>query len=247
MNAVVLFGTGVVAGVVSVVVSLASVISYPALLALGLPPVAANVTNTVALTFTGLGSTLGSRRELVGMRGTVLRLAVMSTLGGATGAALLLLLPGRAFELVAPVLVAGASVVLLVQPRLRDRLRLHPRGMTPWTLAALACAAVYTGYFGAAGGILTLVVLGSVLDAPLVRLNAVKNALAGFANGVAALGFVAFGPVDWGAVVPLAAGFLAGGAVGPAVARRIPDGVLRVVVAGCGVSVAAVLAWRTYR
>ena len=248
MSAVLLlFGTGVVAGVVSVVVSLASVISYPALLALGVPPVAANVTNTVSLVFTGMGSTLGSRRELGGLGRTVLRLAAVTALGGATGAALLLLLPGRAFELVAPVLVAGASVLLWLQPRLRERLPLHPRGMTPSTVLALYAAAIYTGYFGAAGGILTLVVLGSILEVPLVRLNAVKNAIAGFANGVAALGFVVFGPVDWSAVVPLAAGFLLGGWLGPSVARRLPEDVLRALVAGCGVTVALVLAWRTYR
>lgn len=247
MSGGLLFVVGVVAGVVSVVVSLASVISYPALLALGVPPVAANVTNTVSLVFTGVGSTFGSRRELAGMRGTVLRLAVVTALGGATGAVLLLALPGRAFEVVAPVLIAGASILLWLQPRLRERFPLHPRGMTPQTMLALYCAAIYTGYFGAAGGILTLVVLGSVLEAPLVRLNAVKNAIAGFANGVAALGFVVFGPVDWSAVVPLAAGFLLGGRLGPSVARRLPDGVLRALVAGCGVTVAVVLAWRTYR
>jgi uncharacterized membrane protein YfcA len=246
-RAATLLGVGVVGGVVSVVVSLASLVSYPALLALGLPPVAANVTNTVALTFTGMGSTLGSRRELAGWRGVVLRLAVVSTLGGATGAALLLVLPGRAFELVAPVLVAGASLVLLAQPRLQLDARFRPRGPTPPTLAALFTAAVYTGYFGAAGGVLTLVVLGSVLDAPLIKLNAVKNALAGFANGVAAIGFVAFGPVDWGAVVPLAAGFFLGGRLGPSVARRIPAPRLRRLIAGCGLTVALVLAWRTYR
>ena len=242
-----LFLTGVVAGVVSVVVSLASVIAYPALLALGVPPVAANVTNTVSLVFTGVGSALGSRRELAGLGPTVLRLAAVTALGGATGAALLLLLPGRAFEVVAPVLVAGASVLLWLQPRLRERLPLHPRGATPLTMLALYCAAIYTGYFGAAGGILTLVVLGSVLEAPLVRLNAVKNAIAGFANGVAALGFVVFGPVDWTAVVPLASGFLVGGWLGPAVARRLPEEVLRALVGACGVTVAGVLAWRTYR
>jgi uncharacterized membrane protein YfcA len=245
-HAAALVGVGVVAGVVSVVVSLASVISYPALLALGLPPVAANVTNTVALTFTGMGATLGSRPELAGQGRTVLRLAAVTTLGGATGAALLLALPGRAFELVAPVLVAGASLALLAQPALQRHAPFRPRGMTPLTLGALYAAAIYTGYFGAAGGILTLVVLGSILDAPLGRLNAVKNALAGVANGVAALGFIAFGPVDWGSAVPLAAGFLAGGRIGPALARRIPSSALRLLVVVCGVGVAVGLGRRTY-
>lgn len=238
---------GVLAGIVSVVVSLASLISYPTLLALGVPPLAANVTNTVALTFTGMGSTLGSRHELTGLRGTVLRLAVASTLGGATGAALLLAFPGRAFEYVVPWLIVFASVIIYLQPRLQVHARFHPRGLRPSTLAALYVAAIYTGYFGAAGGVLALAVLGSILDLPLVRLNAVKNALAGFANGIAALGFVLFGPVDWGSAVPLAAGFLIGGWLGPRVARRIPAQGLRTLIAGTGLAVAAVLAYRTYR
>ncbi len=247
LDALILLGVGVVAGVVSVVVSLASVVSYPALLALGLPPVAANVTNTVCLTFTGMGATLGSRPELAGLRPAVLRLATTTGLGGATGAALLLLLPGRAFEHVAPVLIAAASTLLLLQPLLRERLPLHPRGATPATTAALFLAATYTGYFGAAGGVLTLVVLGAILDVPLVRLNAVKNVLAGVANGVAATAFVLLGPVDWWSVAPLAAGFFAGGRVGPGVARLLPESLLRALVASCGIAVAAVLGWRTYR
>jgi len=247
IHLVLLIGVGVVAGVVSVVVSLASLVSYPALLAFGLPPVAANVSNTVALTFVGLGGTLGSRTELAGQRGTVLRLAGMSVLGGATGAALLLLAPGRTFELLAPWLIAGACIVLLVQPRLQLQTRFRPRGVTPLTLFALYAVAIYTGYFGAAGGVLTLVVLGSIIDAPLVRLNAIKTALAGVGNGVAALGFIAFGPVDWAVVIPLAIGFLVGGWIGPGVARRIPAPALRRLISGSGLAVAAVLGWRAYR
>ncbi len=242
----VLLGVGVLAGVVGVVVSLGSLLSYPALLALGLPPVAANVTNTVALTFTGLGAVLGSRRELVGTGGTVLRLAATVAVGAAAGAALLLLAPAASFEQVAPVLVIGACLLLLAQPRLQAQTGFHPRGMTPLSLSALGSVAVYTGYFGAAAGVLTLAALGWILDLALVRLNAVKNALAGVANGVAALAFMAFGPVDWSAVLPLALGFLTGGYLGPRVARRLPARTLRMAVVGCGLSVGAVLAARTY-
>jgi uncharacterized membrane protein YfcA len=131
-----LFVAGVAAGIVSVTVSLASLISYPALLAVGLPPVTANVTNTVALVLTGVGAALGSRRELAGLRTLVLRLAVAAVAGGFTGAALLLVLPDRVFELVAPVLIAGASLLLLAQPQLRDRPMLRPRGLRPGPVAA---------------------------------------------------------------------------------------------------------------
>jgi uncharacterized membrane protein YfcA len=272
-----LVGVGVVAGVVSTVVSLASIVSYPALLALGLSPLSANVTNTVALVFVGLGAVAGSRVELAGQGRLVLRLGVLTTLGGAAGAALLLLTPPRAFEYVAPWLIGGAALVLLGQPRVARRAgtergeraepaepaegreRAEPaepatpakpaeggeRGLV--LRAALFGVAIYTGYFGAAGGILSLAVLGPMLGQPLVRTNAVKNAVSGFANGVAALAFALFGPVRWAAAGPLAVGFLLGGWLGPALVRRLPATVLRALVVVCGLAVAVKLGLDTYR
>ncbi len=242
-----LFATGVLAGLVGSVISLASVVSYPALLALGMPPLVANVTNTVALTFSGLGSVLASREELRGLGRTVLTLAPLSAVGGALGAAVLLRAPERSFELVVPVLIAAASTALLIQPALQRHERFGVRGATPTTLAALTGVALYTGYFGAAGGVLLMVVLGWVLDVSMVRRNAVKNGLASVANGVAAVGMAVFGPVHWAAVAPLAAGFLLGGWLGPRVSRRVSDGGLRLLICGSGLAVAAALAWRTYR
>jgi uncharacterized membrane protein YfcA len=239
----ILLGVGVLSGVVSTVVSLASLISYPALLAVGLPPLSANVTNTVALVFTSIGSTAGSQRELTGLGMRVARLGVLTALGGATGAALLLLTPDRTFQRVAPVLVAVASLVLLLQPKIR---RLTARRRSLPLQAAVYAVAIYTGYFGAAGGVLMLAVLAALLELPLIRVNAVKNTVSGMANGVAALGFTAFGPVRWSAVVPLAAGFLAGGWIGPALVRRIPAGALRGVVALCGLGVAVKLGIDSY-
>ncbi|MEI7743042.1 MAG: sulfite exporter TauE/SafE family protein [Chloroflexota bacterium] len=241
-----LFLAGVAGGIVSVLVSLVSLVTYPALLAVGLPPVAANVTNTVSLTFTGLGAAIGSRRELEGQRPMLLRLAVVAALGGLTGAALLLVLPGRAFELVAPVLIAGASVVVMLQPRLKERAVFRPRGLEAGTVAAFYLTAVYTGYFGAAGGVLGLVALGMIMIRPLTHMIAAKNVLAGVSNGVAAIAFALFGPVAWGYVVPLAAGLFVGGLIGPGIARRLPAALLRLLIGVCGLSVAAVLAWHTY-
>lgn len=251
-----LFLAGVLAGTVSVLVSLASLISYPALLAVGLPPVAANVTNTVALVFTGIGAGLGSQRELVGQRPVLVRLAVAGVVGGAIGAALLLVLPERAFELVAPLLIAGASVLLLVQPRLRSRQaaraaladrEARAASLRPSTAAVYGATAVYTGYFGAAGGILAFVALSRIIDRPFHDVNAAKNLLAAVSNGAAAVMFVLLGPVHWLAVIPLAAGLFTGGLIGPTIARRVPAAVLRVVVALCGLGVAGMLAWNTYR
>lgn len=242
----ILFGIGVLAGIVSTVVSLASIVSYPALLALGLPPLSANVTNTVSLVFTAVGAAAGSQRELAGQRPRVVRLGVLVALGGATGAGLLLLTPSRTFELVAPWLIAGASLVLLAQPRL-GRLAEGSSGEHSRLLrVALFAVSIYTGYFGAAGGILSLAVLAAMIDLPLVRVNALKNVLGGLANGVAAVGFALFGPVRWAAVVPLALGFLTGGWIGPSLVRRLPGQALRLVVVVCGVAVAVKLGVDSY-
>jgi uncharacterized membrane protein YfcA len=107
--------------------------------------------------------------------------------------------------------------------------------------------AAYVGYFGAAGGILMLASLAPLLDQPLARVNAVKNAISGLANGVAAVAFAAFGPVRWTAAIPLAAGFLAGGWIGPAFVRRLPGQTLRVLVGLAGLGVAVKLGLGTYR
>jgi len=245
-TALALLATGFLGGVVSVLVSLASLVTYPALLALGLPPVSANVTNTVALTANSLGAMVGARPELRGQRPTLVRLAAVAAVGGATGAVLLLVLPDRTFELVAPLLIGGASLLILVQPWLRAHARLRPRGITPTTAAAYFATATYIGYFGAAGGVLALVSLGAIIDRPLTHVNAAKAVLAGAANGAAAIGFALFGPVRWSMVVPLAAGLFIGGLVGPAIARRLPTTVFRLLIAVCGLGVAVLLGVRTY-
>jgi uncharacterized membrane protein YfcA len=243
----VLFGAGTLAGIASTVASLASVVSYPVLLALGLPPVTANVTNTVALVFTGAGAAAGSRQELAGQGRLIRRLGPLVAIGAAAGAALLLLTPASAFEAVAPVLIGAASLVLIVQPRIRG-MTARPDGERSWPLrGALAAVAVYIGYFGAAAGILLLATLTAMLDQPLARVNAVKNVLNGFANGVAAVAFAVFGPVRWAAVAPLAAGFLVGGWIGPALVRRIPADALRVAIGVGGIVLAVRLGLTAYR
>ncbi len=243
----VLFGAGTLAGISSTVASLASVVSYPVLLALGLPPVSANVTNTVALVFTGAGAAAGSRQELAGQGRLVRRLGPLAALGGAAGAALLLLTPAPAFEAVAPVLIGCASLLLIVQPKIPG-LAARPGGERSRPLrAALSAVAVYVGYFGAAAGILLLAVLTAMLDQPLARINAVKNVLNGFANAVAAVAFALFGPVRWTAVAPLAAGFLAGGWIGPALVRRIPGQALRIAIGVGGLILAIRLGLAAYR
>ena len=242
-----LLGAGTAAGVASTVASLASVVSYPVLLALGLPPVTANVTNTVALVFTGVGAAAGSRRELAGQGRLVRRLGALTAAGGAAGAALLLLTPAAAFEAVAPVLIGTAALLLIIQPMISG-LTARPGGERSWRLrGALAAVAVYVGYFGAAAGILLLVVLTAMLDEPLPRVNAVKNVVSGTANAAAAIGFALFGPVRWAAAVPLAAGFLIGGWTGPALVRRLPARGLRIGIGIGGLILAVRLGLGAYR
>jgi uncharacterized membrane protein YfcA len=247
-EALVLLAAGTAGGIFSTVVAIASLVTYPVLLALGVPPLAANMTNTVSLVLTGVGSVAGSRPELVGQGRRVLRLGAITALGGAAGAAVLLLTPASTFTVVVPVLIGGASLVLLVQPRLT---MLAPRAALDTRRrlalgAALFAVAVYIGYFGAAAGILLLVVLSAMISEPLVKVNAIKNAVNGMPNAMAAACFALFGDVRWKLVVPLAVGFLIGGWIGPKIARRVPAGVLRVLVSMGGLGLAVKLGISAY-
>ncbi len=259
-EALALIAAGVAAGIVSTVVSLASVVSYPALLAIGLPPLSANMTNTVSLLFTGVGAAAGSRPELTGQAARIRRLGLVTAVGGGAGAALLLITPPQTFVRVAPVLIGAASLVLLAQPGPGQPGPGQPEPGQPepgqpepgqpgrrLLLAGVFCVAVYVGYFGAAGGILMLALLTAMVAEPLARTNALKNVIGGLANGVAAIAFAVFGQVDWAAVAPLAAGFLIGGWTGPALVRRLPGRAMRVLIAVCGLAVAVKLGIPAYR
>ena len=248
-EALVLLAAGTAGGIFSTVVAIASLVTYPTLLALGVPPLAANMTNTVALAFTGAGSVAGSRPELAGQGRRVLRLGLVTALGGGAGAAVLLLTPAGTFTVLVPVLIAGASLVLLVQPRLAALSPpAVPGGRRRLVMgAALFAVAMYVGYFGAAAGVLLLVVLTAMISEPLVRVNAIKNAVSGMANTTAAVCFAIWGDVRWNLVVPLAAGFLMGGWIGPKIARRVPAQAFRVLVSLAGFALAVKLGLSAYR
>jgi uncharacterized membrane protein YfcA len=247
-EALVLLAAGMAGGIFSTVVAIASLVTYPVLLALGVPPLAANMTNTVSLVLTGAGSVAGSRPELAGQGRLVLRLGAITALGGAAGAAILLLSPASTFTAVVPVLIGSASLVLLLQPKIRlltPQEELDTRHRLALG-AALFAVAVYVGYFGAAAGVLLLVALSAMISQPLIRVNAIKNAVNGMANAMAAACFALFGDVRWKLVVPLAAGFLIGGWIGPKIARRVPATALRVFVSLCGFGLAVKLGISAY-
>jgi len=238
-----LAGAGVLAGIFGSVGGLASLASYPALLLAGLPPTAANVTNSVALVATTVGAAGGSRPELAGQGPYIWRLCGVSVLGGACGAVLLLTTPAGVFEAVVPGLIAAGSIVLLFGQRLRRVAGRHPTGHVGLgTQVGVFGVAVYSGYFGAAAGVIMLAILSAVSQQSLARVNAAKNLIAGASNAVAAAVFALIGPVHWLAAVALAVGSLVGGSLGPAAVRRLPAGPLRVAIAIAGLCLAAKLA-----
>ena len=246
-----LVAAGIGTGLAGSIAGLASLISYPALLATGLPPVTANVTNTVSLVLSSVGSVSASRPELRGMRRRLLPLALAAVLGGAVGAVLLLLTPAGAFERIVPFLIAGASAAILVQrpPRelAEEGARFHAGHDDPWWLTPGTFAiGIYGGYFGAAAGVLLLAVFLLGTGEPLARGNAMKNVILGVANSVAAVGYILFASVAWSAALPLAIGCLIGGAIGPAVVRRSPQGALRRIIAVAGLALAIHLAVQAY-
>ena len=238
---------GLGAGLAGSIAGLASLISYPALLAVGLAPVAANVTNTVALVFVGIGSALGSRPELRGEGHRLRRLAPAAVSGGIVGGVLLLSTPPGAFELIVPWLIGLASLAILLGPKPAELRGTQHRTVDSWkVVAAVFFIGIYGGYFGAAAGVILLALLLASSGSSMAHSNALKNAILGLANGIAALGFAVFGPVQWVAVVPLSLGFLVGGRLGPAVVRRSPSGLLRGVIAVAGIALAFRLGLDSY-
>ncbi|MFI1464999.1 sulfite exporter TauE/SafE family protein [Nocardia carnea] len=235
------FAAGIAAGGINAVVGSGTLITFPVLLAVGLPPVTANVSNTVGLVPGSLSGVIGYRRELSGQRARLLRYGSASLLGAAVGAVLLLNLPEDAFATIVPVLIIIALVLVVLQPRLsawvRERQRdkeATPAHGGPILLAAIFATGIYGGYFGAAQGVLLVGLLGVFVQDELQRLNAVKNVLALLVNALAAVVFIAVAEIDWRVVALIAAGSIIGGQIGARVGRRLSPNVLRAVIVVVG-------------
>jgi uncharacterized membrane protein YfcA len=239
LQALGVFLAGIGAGTINTVVGSGTLITFPVLLAIGLPPVTANVSNTVGLVPGSVSGSIGYRRELAGQRGRLLRLGACSLIGGITGAVLLLTLPPGAFRAIVPVLIGIALVLVLTQPWLSKRLaaarphRVQGRVSPPLAVGVLI-AGIYGGYFGAAQGVLLLGLMGLLLHDELQRINATKNVLALIVNGVAAVVFIAVAHVDWLAAGLIAAGSILGGQLGALVGRRLPPLLFRAVIVVIG-------------
>ncbi|MDO9408815.1 sulfite exporter TauE/SafE family protein [Patulibacter sp.] len=235
---------GLAAGGINAIVGSGSLVTFPVLLAVGFPSVTANVSNTVGLAFGNASAVWGYRREL---RGQGRRVALMGTgtaLGAAVGALLLLVLPEGVFEAVVPLLILLACFLMARRPAPPQTTRALTRRRMAMLVGIAFAVGVYGGYFGAAQGVILLAALRLLLPDDLQRLNGLKNALAGIANGVAALGFVLFADVAWDAAVLVAVGSIAGATLGARYGRRMPDAVLRTVVVVGGSLVAVVLLGR---
>jgi uncharacterized membrane protein YfcA len=235
-------GAALAAGLVNAIAGGGSLISFPALVAAGLPAVTANVTNTVALCPGYLGGTFAQRRDLAGQGGRMAMLLPVAAVGGVAGALLLLATGERAFDVVVPFLLLFATGLLAMQDRLRAFLTARRRGARGevWVALPVGIAAVYGGYFGAALGVIVLAALAVIIDDSLVRLNALKQSVSLVVNSSAAVVFLFSGRIDWIITLVMAASALIGGVIGGAIASRVPAKLLRWIVIVLGLATSAV-------
>ena len=232
---------GIAAGALNTIVGSGSLLTFPTLLAVGLPPITANVSNTIGLVPGGISGTLGYRRELAGQRDRLVRLGIPALLGGTLGAAVLLVLPAAAFELIVPFLLLFAAGLTAIQPWLTRRLvsvRARPAHDNPLVALAVFATGIYGGYFGAGQGVILMAFLLVLVHDDPQRLNGLKNGLIVLVNAIAAGIFILVAPVDWLAVAILAVGSIVGGQLGAGVGRRLSPEALRAAIVIVGTVVA---------
>lgn len=228
---------GLGAGIINGIAGGGSLVSFPALLAVGYPALTANVTSTVGIWPGYLGGVAGFTRELSGQRARLMGVAPVVLAGSIAGGVVLLTTPSAAFAAIAPALVLFASALFAVQPLLARRLRAGTSSGHRWALQiGTFLASAYGAYFGAGLGVVLLAVLGSCIPDSLVRINGMRSVLSLVINTIAALIFIADGRASWIAAGLLAGGSLVGGYVGARVARSVPSSVLRVVVIALGLT-----------
>jgi uncharacterized membrane protein YfcA len=245
LDLLVLLGAGGAAGLINTVVGSGTLVTFPTLLALGVPPVIANVSNSVGLTPGSLSGALATRPELAGQRSRVVRLGAASLVGGVIGAFLLLRLPSAAFDAIVPILIGLGCLLVIVQPTLsrkvadrRERLGIGSGpshgSVVLWLVVLLT--GIYGGYFGAAQGVLLIAVMGIGLAESLPRINAVKNVLALLVNGIASVIFVFVSDVNWWAAGAIAVGSVIGAQIGGRVGRKLPPLVYRIIIVCVGLA-----------
>ncbi|MBS1123987.1 MAG: putative permease [Deltaproteobacteria bacterium] len=234
--------TALFAGAINAVAGGGSLVTFPTLVALGLPAVTASVTNTVAMCPGYLGATIAQRRDLEGQGKHLTRLLPVAAVGGGGGALLLLSTGERSFNLLVPFLILFAALLVAAQDKFRAWILARDHGARAEALAVLpiAFAAVYGGYFGAGMGVMILGALGVALADSLRRINALKQCISLFVNVSAAVVFLVWGPIDWPVAAVMMVGSLIGGAFGGVLSAHVPPTVLRWLVVAIGVSVSGV-------
>jgi len=235
---------GAAAGASNSIAGAGSLITFPTMVALGLPPLSANVTNTVGIVPGYVGGVLGYSDLLRQQGERFARLLVPMLIGAAAGTAALLLTSDAAFEAIVPVLIAASCLLLLFQPGLTKRLSHAGNEHSPYLTAGIFFCGAYGAYFGSAVSILLFAILALFVADTLQHLNAMKIVLVGCSNLLAAVVYAFLAPVEWRYALTLMVSSLAGGRVGAHYARRIPADPLRISIAVFGLVVAAVLAVR---
>ncbi len=251
-NLVLLVAVGLAAGIINGVVGSGTLLTFPVLVALGIPPVSANGTNTTALVAGTISAAWTTRRQLLARRRRVTPLAIVSFVFALGGALLVIVLPPAVFTAVVPWLIGGAVVLVAIQPWLVRRLRARDRPAEApdgppgkGLLAAIACTGTYGGYFGAGQGVMLLAVLGVLDDPDPRRANGVKNLLSTAANLAGAIVFIVTGRVVWPPALALGVGALVGGYIGGHGAQRLPAWVFRVLIVLVGIIATLSLVLRT--
>jgi uncharacterized protein len=245
LDGLAVIAAGATAGAVNAAAGGGSLITFPTLVALGVSPLSANVTNTVGLLPGTVGGLLGYADALSEQRQRAARLAIPSLVGAAAGTVLLLLTPGNTFEAIVPALVALSSLLLLFQPLIAAR-RSHTRQNRTTLAVGLTLSGMYAAYFGSAVGILVTALLTLFVPDEVHRLNALKILLVGLMNLLPAVAYVFLAPVHAEYAAELMVSSLAGGRAGAFLARRMPSDVLRVAIACTGLVLAVVFAMRAF-
>jgi uncharacterized membrane protein YfcA len=235
-----LLGGGVAAGAVNAVAGGGSLITFPLLVALGLPGVAANVSNALSVAPGYAASAVGSRPDLVGQGRRIVAILPAIVVGTLCGSGILLVTPRAAFDVVVPFLLLGAALMMALQNRLRGLAGRPVEKPVLLRLSVFGCG-LYGGYFNAAMGVLLIAFLSLILDEPLRRISALKNVFSAVVGTTTVLIYSVFGPVDWAVVAVLAPATIVGGYVGARLARRLPGQVLRWIIIGFTTVVAVVL------
>ena len=261
---------GIGAGFIGYAVGASSLISYPALLAFGIPPVLSNTTNTVGVLGTGIGGLLSARKELKGQGKRVAVYACIGLIGGIIGGLLLLELPAKVFEFAVPPLILFSALIIALNPRkkaaardavaqalpqshqgmraaqIADKSAAGMRSDPWWLWVGVSFVGIYSGYFGAAAGTLALAILDLGKIGPFHQINALKTVVGFGANISAAIMFIIRGSVYWPFAIAMCLGCIIGSSIAPPVTRHIPENIMRAAAVLTGIILAVKLGWSTY-